>query len=60
MKTLLAYLLSALTGCANTQTLTISARESIHAAAIAHARETLREAEDWRILALEAQKMVAP
>lgn len=54
MKILIILLALAITGCANTQALTIAAREQIHAAAMAHARETLREAQEWKDLAQEA------
>lgn len=47
-------LAAGLSGCQSLQTAnlaTLQARQEIHAAAIAHARETLREAEEWRRLA---------
>ena len=63
MKTLIALLISTLTGCVTMQPsgdLGIDARAAIHATAISHARETLREAEEWRALAIEAESIMAP
>lgn len=51
-----------LSGCAlqSGSTLGIDARAAIHATALAHAKETLREAQDWRALAVEAEAVTAP
>jgi hypothetical protein len=50
-----------LTGCAQIPTVnaqTIETRAALHAAMIRQAQETIREAQDWRTLSLEADKAV--
>lgn len=51
------FFLLTISGCANTQLtgdLGVDLRAAIHAKAIAHAKETIREAREWETLAKEA------
>ena len=55
---ILVVIASCVTGCSTVRTLdtqTVEARAALHAAMIRQAQEELREAEDWRRLAIEAE-----
>ena len=59
----LPLLLIILSGCSSISTvgnIGVEARATAHAAMIANARETIREAQDWRTLALEAEAAMTP